>query len=137
MENLAPTGILSPALPARSESLYRLRYSGPHVTTYRCESTWPTHSLCPLRREFQGCFMVTTLMQQTNQAPDKFKGRHGLAASASPTTFILGHYCTCTAGPNVTNMTNNTFFSTLPVYTTLISNDATRFGIVNARNLTK
>ena len=28
-ENLAPTGIRSPDLPARSESLYRLRYPGP------------------------------------------------------------------------------------------------------------
>jgi hypothetical protein len=29
VENLAPTGIRSPDLPARSESLYRLRYPGP------------------------------------------------------------------------------------------------------------
>jgi len=29
VENLAPTGIPSPELPARSESLYRLRYPGP------------------------------------------------------------------------------------------------------------
>jgi hypothetical protein len=29
-ENLAPTGIRSPDLPARSESLYRLSYPGPH-----------------------------------------------------------------------------------------------------------
>ena len=28
-ENLAPTGILSPDRPARSDSLYRLRYPGP------------------------------------------------------------------------------------------------------------
>jgi hypothetical protein len=28
-ENLAPTGIRSPNRPARSESLYRLRYPGP------------------------------------------------------------------------------------------------------------
>ena len=28
-ENLAPTGIRSPGHPARSESLYRLRYPGP------------------------------------------------------------------------------------------------------------
>ena len=28
-ENLVPTGIRSPDLPARSESLYRLRYPGP------------------------------------------------------------------------------------------------------------
>jgi hypothetical protein len=28
-ENLAPTGIRSPDLPTRSESLYRLRYPGP------------------------------------------------------------------------------------------------------------
>jgi hypothetical protein len=28
-ENLAPTGIRSPELPARSESLYRLSYPGP------------------------------------------------------------------------------------------------------------
>jgi len=31
-ENLAPTGIRSPDLPARSESLYRLRYAGPSWT---------------------------------------------------------------------------------------------------------
>ena len=30
-ENLAPTGIPSPDRPARSESLYGLRYRGPHV----------------------------------------------------------------------------------------------------------
>ena len=33
-ENLAPTGILSPDLPARSESLYRLRHPGSYLTTY-------------------------------------------------------------------------------------------------------
>ena len=30
-ENLAPTGVRSPDRPARSESLYRLSYRGPHV----------------------------------------------------------------------------------------------------------
>jgi hypothetical protein len=30
-ENLAPTGIRSPDLPARSESLYRLSYPGPRL----------------------------------------------------------------------------------------------------------
>ena len=30
-ENLAPTGIRSPDRPARSESLYRLRYPGRHI----------------------------------------------------------------------------------------------------------
>ena len=30
-ENLAPTGIRSPDLPARSESLYRLNYPGPLI----------------------------------------------------------------------------------------------------------
>ena len=30
-ENLAPTGIRSPDLPARSESLYRVRYPGPRT----------------------------------------------------------------------------------------------------------
>jgi hypothetical protein len=33
-ENLAPTGIRSPDCPARSESLYRLRYPGPQVSLY-------------------------------------------------------------------------------------------------------
>jgi hypothetical protein len=33
-ENLAPTGIRSPDRPARSESLYRLSYSGPHTHTH-------------------------------------------------------------------------------------------------------
>jgi len=33
-ENLAPTGIRSPGHPARSESLYRLSYPGPHI--YYC-----------------------------------------------------------------------------------------------------
>jgi hypothetical protein len=31
-KNLAPTGILSPDRPARSESLYQLRYRGPYIT---------------------------------------------------------------------------------------------------------
>ena len=31
-ENLAPTGIRYPDRPARSESLYRLRYRGPLIT---------------------------------------------------------------------------------------------------------
>jgi hypothetical protein len=35
-ENLAPTGIRSPNRPIRSESLYRLRYPGPHLKLY----TW-------------------------------------------------------------------------------------------------
>jgi hypothetical protein len=30
-QNLAPTGIRSPDRPARSESLYRMRYPGPHA----------------------------------------------------------------------------------------------------------
>jgi hypothetical protein len=30
-ENLAPTGIRSPDIPARSELLYRLRYPGPLI----------------------------------------------------------------------------------------------------------
>ena len=33
-ENLAPTGIRSPDRPARSESLYRLSYHGPHCLGY-------------------------------------------------------------------------------------------------------
>ena len=33
-ENLASTGIRSPDLPARSESLYRLSYPGPYIHTY-------------------------------------------------------------------------------------------------------
>ena len=32
-ENLASTGIRSPDRPARSESLYRLRYPGTHIPT--------------------------------------------------------------------------------------------------------
>ena len=32
-ENLAPTGIRSPDRPVRSESLYRLSYPGPHLTS--------------------------------------------------------------------------------------------------------
>jgi hypothetical protein len=41
-ENLASTGTRSPDLLARSESLYRLRYSGPntqHKTAENCLST--------------------------------------------------------------------------------------------------
>jgi hypothetical protein len=34
-ENLAPTGIQFPDPPARSESLYRLRYSGPCYIIYK------------------------------------------------------------------------------------------------------
>jgi hypothetical protein len=33
-ENLTPTGIRSQDRPARSESLYRLRYPGPHKCRY-------------------------------------------------------------------------------------------------------
>jgi hypothetical protein len=33
-ETLAPTSIRSPDLPARSESLYRLRYPGPYIFSY-------------------------------------------------------------------------------------------------------
>jgi hypothetical protein len=33
-ENLTPTGIRSPDRPARSESLYRLRYPGPLIYYY-------------------------------------------------------------------------------------------------------
>ena len=33
-ENIAPTGILSPVLPARRESLYGLSYPGPHSQRY-------------------------------------------------------------------------------------------------------
>jgi hypothetical protein len=32
-ENLAPIGIRSPDRPARSESLYRLSYRGPHTSS--------------------------------------------------------------------------------------------------------
>jgi hypothetical protein len=35
IENLARTGIRSPDRPARSESLYRLRYPGPHIPFLR------------------------------------------------------------------------------------------------------
>jgi len=35
-ENLATTGIRSPDPPARSESLYRLSYPGPHYTLPTC-----------------------------------------------------------------------------------------------------
>jgi len=34
-EYLAPTRIRSPGLPARSESLYRLRYPGPRLASRR------------------------------------------------------------------------------------------------------
>jgi hypothetical protein len=43
-ENLAPTGIRSPDRPTRSESLYWLRYPGPHTHTHQC---WPP--LAPLK----------------------------------------------------------------------------------------
>ena len=48
-ENLAPTGIPSPDLPARSESLYRLSYPGP-----RCEA----NILCS---EFTACVKIAIL----------------------------------------------------------------------------
>ena len=35
-ENLAYSGIPSPDRPARSESLYRLSYHGPHIALYVC-----------------------------------------------------------------------------------------------------
>jgi hypothetical protein len=37
-KNLAPTGIRSPDRPARSQSLYRLSYPGPHDDWYKCET---------------------------------------------------------------------------------------------------
>jgi hypothetical protein len=44
-ENLAPTGIRSPDRPARSESLYRLRYPGPLMFSYSdfyiCDVNYP------------------------------------------------------------------------------------------------
>jgi hypothetical protein len=62
-ENLAPTGIRFPDSPARSQSLYQLRYLGPHNVIYQC---WypkmhtkklqsciifgqPTYSLCAVQ----------------------------------------------------------------------------------------
>ena len=38
-ENLAPTGIRSLDRPARSESLYRLRYPGPYTKLYNTHYT--------------------------------------------------------------------------------------------------
>ena len=37
-ENLAPTGIRSPVFPARSHSLYKLSYPGPHSLTVAASS---------------------------------------------------------------------------------------------------
>ena len=42
-ENLAPTGIRFPDLPARSESLYRLSYPGPHAGRRDCKN-WTEYS---------------------------------------------------------------------------------------------
>jgi len=41
----------------------------------------------PTEREFQGYVMVSTLLQQNNQASHKCKGRYGLGATASPYHF--------------------------------------------------
>jgi hypothetical protein len=50
-ENLAATGMRSPDRPARSESLYRLRYLGPPSFMYVCkitEAVLPVKNLTPL-----------------------------------------------------------------------------------------
>jgi hypothetical protein len=38
-ENLAPTGLRSPDLPAHSESLYRLSYAGLHIKLVTAENS--------------------------------------------------------------------------------------------------
>ena len=43
-ENLAPTGIRSPDRPARSESLYRLSYPGPHSCNMHHNINFPSTS---------------------------------------------------------------------------------------------
>jgi hypothetical protein len=44
-ENLVPTGIRSPELPARSKSLYRLRYPGPLIRVVRIKAFYYVISL--------------------------------------------------------------------------------------------
>jgi hypothetical protein len=46
-ENLAPTGILSPDRPARSESLYRLSYPGPIAGSTNTFLSSPEHPDIP------------------------------------------------------------------------------------------
>jgi len=47
-ENLVPTGIRSPDRPARSESLYRLRYPGQHSQTTNRTINASVYCLSPL-----------------------------------------------------------------------------------------
>ena len=61
MENLAPTGIRSPNRPARSESLYQLRYPGPSSLKNYCLKPYrnanmpaPVGPLCQLTSESNG-----------------------------------------------------------------------------------
>ena len=49
-ENLAPIGIRYPDRPARSESLYRLRYPGPLQVTYFAEIA---HNIIPITTKIQ------------------------------------------------------------------------------------
>ena len=52
-ENLAPTGIPSPDRPARSQSLYRLSYPGPHSYYRTVITSWVFHYLEIYKSVFQ------------------------------------------------------------------------------------
>jgi hypothetical protein len=53
-ENLAPNGIRSPDRPARSESLYRLSYPGPHKTARYKQIVQPVGIVTRLRMDDRG-----------------------------------------------------------------------------------
>ena len=57
-ENLAPTGIRSPDLPVSSESLYRLRYSGPQ---YSCQDSCVVFIRCWVRTFVMNTVYTSTL----------------------------------------------------------------------------
>ena len=52
-ENLAPTGIRSPDRTARSESLYRLSYHGPHITQKTSLKCWRQIMLIQIKTYWQ------------------------------------------------------------------------------------
>jgi hypothetical protein len=66
-ENLAPTRIRSPDRPARSESLYRLRYPGPYFSNLARENVSGSHYshstekfVCAFRNYWYCCFQKET-----------------------------------------------------------------------------
>ena len=69
-ENLTPTGIRFPDLPACSESLYRLSYPGPHPTTYyikNSQTTWVNTHLKFLQITTHKIYIFKNCFQKQDQ----------------------------------------------------------------------